>query len=156
MLDDIIAAALGDVLELDDDLAEVWVNPPEDVVDHPAALILGSTGEGTRDAYRGGWAADVTMRVLILVRPRVELAEAIEAARPWAGQILGLLASHDELQAVSGDDPIARLTRATWTVGRVAYAGVDWAAVDFTLVYEMWMQIVVSCDGIGAVYGAED
>lgn len=151
MMDDVIAEALGRVLALEDSLADVWVYPPEAVFDYPAALVLGSEGVSRRDAYRGGWVAAVSVRLLVLVKPRVELEEAIEAARPWVSTILERLVSHDELQATSEEDPVARLESVDWLVGRVAYAGTDWAAVDFDLSYEKWVHVAVSCDGIGTI-----
>jgi hypothetical protein len=147
-MDDLICDALGRVLQQDEAL-DVYVYPPESVIDYPAAVILETDGAGSREAYRGSWGVMVSVRVVILVQPRVELAEAVEAARPWARRVLALLAAHDELKAMPDDIPLADLDTIEWTSGRLDYAGTAWAAVDFELAYRTDLQIAVACSGIG-------
>jgi hypothetical protein len=147
-MDDLICEALGRVLQQDEALI-VYVEPPEAVNDYPAALVLETEGVGGLRAYRGGWGASVTVRVVILVRPRVELPEAISSARPWVRRGLALFLAHDELKAVTGDIALGDLTAIEWSVGQMVYADTRWSSVEFELTYETDVQIAVTCDGIG-------
>ena len=159
-MDDLIAAAVGQVLETLTGIKDVYVNPPESFGDTPAAVILESSGEAGRDAYRGGWSSLVTLRVVLYVTPRTHLPEAVKAARPWVQPLLALLATNDEPlyqpptpapteaePEPEAPDPVetGELQTLTWSVGVVQYAKANYAAIEVVATYRTDWTVTVGC-----------
>lgn len=160
-MDDLLIAALADVLRTDTAIHTVHETPPESLVDTPAAVLLESTGEAARDSYRGGWASEVQVRLVLYVTPRTHLPEAVTAARPWVARLLALLSENDAplYQAPTPEpedeedpppeppDPVAtgELLRLAWSLGVQQYAKTMYAVVEITATYRTEFTVPVTC-----------
>lgn len=159
-MDDLVAAALGQLLQTVSGIKAVYVDPPESFGDTPAAVILESSGEAGRDAYRGGWSSLATMRVVLYVTPRTHLPEAVRAARPWVQPLLALFAENDTPlyqpptpAPTEGEpepeapDPLetGELQTLTWSAGVMQYAKTMYAVVEIVATYRTDWTVTVSC-----------
>jgi hypothetical protein len=159
-MDDLIAAALGQMLETVSGIRAVYVDPPESFGDTPAAVILESSGEAGRDAYRGGWSSSATVRCVLYVTPRTHLPEAVRAARPWVQPLLALWATNDTplyqpptpAPTLADPDPDApapvetgELQTLAWSVGVAQYAKAMYAIVEIVATYRTDWTVTVGC-----------
>ena len=142
---DAIAAAVGAILETDEEIKRVFVEPPESVTDYPAALVLEINGETAREGYGGLWEAEVKIRVWLLAVPRRHLPVAVKAARPWVPRLLGLFQRHDMLAATEGDEELGEITGLAWTLGNLAYAKIDHAGVELIITARVDQQVLLTC-----------
>lgn len=161
-MDDLLSAAIAQMLETVTSPATLTVHkePPESFGDTPAVVILETSGEASRDSYRGGWSSLATVRVVVYAAVRTHLPEAVKEARPWVQPLLELFAENDipmyqpptpaPTQAEpepEAPDPVetGEMQTLTWTLGVQQYAKTMYAAVEITAVYRVDWGVTVSC-----------
>lgn len=151
-LDDTIAARLGAILRLSADL-NVHEAPPESVDDLPAAIVAEINGDMSGAAYNGLHEATLTVRVLLLVklRGREGLPKAFTDTRLWAGRLLGLLWTHDELSDTDAAEPIAQITNIKWREAKITYGGVDFSGIEFNIEMRVDWQMYYGSGPVGTL-----
>lgn len=160
MDEQLIVAALAQLLETESRIKTVHEHPPESFGDTPAAVLLETSGSANRDSYRGGWSSEITVRLILYVTPRTHLPEAVQAARQWAAIIMPLLAENDTLiyqpptpEAEEGEpepetpDPVevAELLRLDWTTGVQQYGKTMYTVLEVNPVYRLEWGVTVGC-----------
>lgn len=152
--DDVIALSVAEILGLEPDLlGHVHAAPPEKVDDLPAAIVAETDGDTQRDAYRGGWEATLTVRILLLAKLRGKegIEAALRSARPWAKKLLLLFAAHDELTPDEADEPLGEIKTIRWKLRNITYAGTDYAGIELFLTVRVDWQIWVNSGPVGTI-----
>lgn len=151
-LDDTLAARLADILRLSADL-KVYEDPPESVDDLPAAIVAEMNGDMSDAAYNGLKEVTLTARVLFLgaLRGREGLPKSFNLTRLWAGRVLGLLWTHDELAAADTAESIAQITNVKWHEGKVVYGGVDFTGIEFNIEMRVDWQMYYGSGPVGTL-----
>lgn len=153
MDEQLIVAALAQLLETESRIKTVHEHPPESFGDTPAAVLLETSGSANRDSYRGGWSSEITVRLILYVTPRTHLPEAVQAARQWAAIIMPLLAENDTLvyqpptPEPETPDPVevAELLRLDWTTGVQQYGKTMYTVLEVNPVYRLEWGVTVGC-----------
>lgn len=142
---DKIAEAVADILALDDDIEQVFADPPEGISDYPTAVVLDIGGSAARAALRGLWEPLIDIKVWLLVQPRSHLPDAVQATRPWASRLVALFAQNDELSDENGQ-VLAEITGLKWTTGMLTYSNIECSGIELTLTARMEVQALVACE----------
>ena len=151
-LDATISQRLGAILRIDTAL-NVHDDAPESVDDVPAAIVGEISGSTSSAAFRGLKEATITVRVILLValRGKEGLPIASTLTRPWAGRVLGLLWTHDELSPTDEVEPIGEIQSIAWKEGNINFGGVDFIGAEFTVEMRIDWQMYYGSGPVGTL-----